>query len=93
MEELSEGSRVEVDVKNDSPLGGSTQLASFVVTELHVDRIVGEDPNWGDECVISGVGTDTVEYSDAGKSGEVVEARVVDTHDEIPIHDSGSVVV
>jgi hypothetical protein len=71
------GDTVRVHIKNDCPLGGDTQMASFTVEEVALNRIVGTDPAWGDTCEISGFGTDTLEYSDGGKSGEVESVEIV----------------
>ena len=77
MQNIEKGDKVRVHIENNCPLGPSTQSASFRVDELHIDRIVGTDPAWGDECIISGVGTGDVRYRDAGKSGEVVRFEKV----------------
>jgi len=94
MDELTEGARVEVEITNNAPIGGSTQKASFVVDELRVDRIVGTDPSWGDECEVTAWGTDDPQYSDAGKSGAVESVKVMDTTDDgCPIHGTGTEVL
>lgn len=72
MEAVTEGDTVEVHIKNNCALGGDTQVARFEATQVHVDKIVGVDPSWGDECVVENIGTDEVHYSDGGKSGKVV---------------------
>lgn len=92
-DKVSLGDTVRVHIKNDCPLGGDTQTASFEVTEKHINKIVGVDPSWGDECVISGFGTETLEYSDAGKNGEVETVEVMETtDDDVTIHGSGEVI-
>jgi len=91
--DIAEGDTIEVDIVNDCPLGGSTQLASFTVEEKHINKVVGTDESWGDECVLSGFGSDTLHYQDGGKSGEVAEVRVMETNDDgVTIHGSGTVV-
>ncbi|UBF23419.1 hypothetical protein HATV-3_gp69 [Haloarcula tailed virus 3] len=93
LSDVSEGDYVEVEIVNDCPLGGATQQAGFTVEETTMTEIRGTDESWGDECVISGFGTDTISYSDAGKSGEVDEVRIMETTDDnVPIHGSGTVV-
>jgi len=93
MDELTEGARVKVAIENNCPLGGNTQEATFNVQELHVDKIVGEDPNWGDECKVTAWGTDSPQYQDGGKSGEVVSVEVMDTKDGVTVHGSGTEVL
>jgi hypothetical protein len=89
-QKVAEGDTVQVYIKNDSPLGGSTQMTSFTVESVHINKIVGIDENWGDECVISGIGTDTVEYSDSGKNGEVDSIEVMETDKNgVTIYGSG----
>ncbi|QAS68895.1 hypothetical protein HFTV1-gp62 [Haloferax tailed virus 1] len=91
--EIEVGDTVRVDIKNNAPIGGATQLATFTVKEKSVNAITGVDESWGDECTISGWGTDSLHYKDGGKSGDIVEVRVMETTDDgVPIHGSGTVV-
>lgn len=92
-QQIAEGDRVEVEIVNDCPLGGDTQMASFTVEEVHINKVVGTDKTWGAECVIEGFGTDTLTYSDGGKSGDVAEVRVMETTDDgVTVHGTGKVV-
>jgi len=89
-DKIHTGDLIEVHIKNDCPLGGDTQVATFTVKEKHINKIVGVDETWGDECVVSGFGTDTLDYQDGGKSGEVAKVNVMDTDDHgNPIIGSG----
>jgi len=93
LSEVEAGDCLAVDIVNNAPIGGKTQKAGFTVEETTLTEIRGVDESWGDECVISGFGTDTLEYSDAGKSGEVAEVRVMETCDNgNPIIGSGTVI-
>lgn len=91
-QQIAEGDRVEVDIVNNCPLGGDTQMASFTVESVSINEVSGSS-DWCDSHTIIGFGTDSLEYSDAGKSGEVAEVRVMETGDDgVTIHGSGTVV-
>lgn len=94
MEEVNAGDTVRVDIKNNAPIGGDTQQTTFTVEEVHINKIVGVDEAWGDTCVVEGFGTGDLSFSDAGKSGEVVDVQVMDTTDDgVVIHGSGTSVL
>ena len=76
MQDITQGDTVRVQIENNAPIGPATQGASFEAEEIHMDKVIGTDPAWGDECVLSGLGTDEMEYKDGGKSGKVVEISV-----------------
>ena len=89
---LTAGDHVEVDIENDAPIGGRTQLATMVVTDVDGDErvVFGEDPNWGDDVEIL-LGAGVPHYAGSGKSGDVTEIRQMETRDGVPIAGSGTV--
>lgn len=91
-QKVAEGDTVEVEIVNDCPLGGATQMASFTVESVSINEVSGSS-DWCDSHTITGFGTDELQYSDAGKSGEVAEVRVMETTDDgVTIHGSGTVI-
>jgi len=74
---IEAGDKVRVDIENDAPIGPDTQMATFVAETVTDTEIVGTDPAWGDTCTLEGINTDQPRYTDAGKSGDVVEFKAV----------------
>jgi len=93
MADVNEGDIVEVDIVNNCPLGGSTQLSTFKVAEVTETSIRGVDnSSWEDTCEVTELDSGVPRYNDSAKSGEVEEVRVMETDDGVIIHGSGTVV-
>ena len=77
LDQIEAGDKISVHIKNEAPIGGDTQFASFTAEDIQDDRIVGVDKTWGDEAVLSDLSSETPHYEDGGKSGEVTQWSVV----------------
>jgi len=76
--DITVGDTVNVHIEAPANPFGDTQMASFEVEEVEDDKVFGTDPEWGDECEIIALDTATPHFTDAGKSGDVVEYNVLD---------------
>lgn len=77
-DQISAGDHVTAVMGNSAPIGGSTQEWSFQVDSVTEDIVRGED-HMDDGCAIT-LDDNGAHYSDSGKSKDVVEIRVHESH-------------
>lgn len=79
-DDINPGDHVTAVIGSPANPFGSTHEWTFLADEVSEDLIAGED-HMDDRCEIDLSG-DVPHYQDSGKSGDVVEVRVHESHED-----------